>query len=673
MHDRRPTSAFCFESSGDTISYFCATHTTVVHNIQLSFSGSLRDSNDLLSTSPRRGFLAVRMIPHPHRLSGDGVYGASPSIVLTSFPLPPPPHLHGEENGDVILPPTALPQRWRVEGGTMVLMAFATDQSLAAAQRALGVISVPWDRFFPHRVSGGPSASAGSHRNHKEGRQSGGGVEEGEEAGQRAGQFLPSSSLPQGTAFFPESRATRIRLHGKIIGPAFAAGRGSLLRPFLCHRWWELKSGGTDRRTGTVSTWAPPRSSGKRRRGRSGSADHKGTGYNNSKRAKAEGTEPPSVGLRVGQVREAFGVSADGKYIHWTDGSSGLFNEVQPFSRFFVLPASVRTRESADETFAIVQCSPNAGAPVVGKIPARTVVEAVGLTTETSPDDDGREESTYVLVYLSPGSGANTTQSALSLLYESPGRCLWGWVRVARRSGDDKDATRLLKDVSHYDVVHNCHLEEINLLSGGSCGHGGDCEIHREGHGPLYTVVGLDRGVRIRSAPSLLHPATRVLGIMQPNEVKEAVERVEIVTPAACREGAVDTTTTRSSSTTASSTQSTGHVDAEEKAGSTRKIFVKWRQEKEEVEGGYSLVYNGMQTFLRELEGTASIACGLLAPTPSTDSSARPYFLVEKLQGKKSHEQDAALRGEEGRAASQPEGERTPPLLSFTTSSSPPS
>lgn len=512
--DSRPVTAWCFESDAQRVSHFFVERTTVVHAFQLVFTAP---TSAAVGPSPSASsvggagedspiyYILIRMVPHPSRVSGDNVYNSTPALVLSTFRLP-----SSVCSSDGPIPLQGFPQRWRIEGGTTVMIGLASAQTFHEVRTHLET-TVP---------SHSPTLSTTA-----------------------VPSPTTSPTLPEGVSPFPYSLS--LRLHGKHIGVPFSFS-GNCLRPLLVHRWYELKP---SVRCGTVTGTSPAKKGKSKSRKVKSTVDVKQLGEH------SRGSEQPW---------EAVALSANSRFIHWSDGSVGLRSEVKEYNHLFVRLAPTDHNFQHADTAQELSASPvyeraSSQSAVVGSVPTGCVVLALGAETEVNT------LNRYALIYELPApcfaqGGSSSATAALpqrALATEEPGKQLWGWIKISNDEGD----LAVWQDVSEFSVQHGDRLRRTELVSGSRVSS--SSPFSSTPH--LFTVVNASRGVRIRSAPSL---TSTVTGIVEPNEVLEAAEWIEV--------------------------ESGGkpHDDA-------TTAFVRW------VKGGYSLVQRDGTVFLRALTFTS--------------------------------------------------------------------
>lgn len=365
--------------------------------------------------------------------------------------------------------------------------------------------------------------------------------------------------------------------------------------PLLVHRWFELKN------YVRASTVVEPPSASQRAA---------------VQKAPTSSGAPPWR-MYQGDVKAAVAVSANGGFVRWEDGSTGLMDELKVFYREYT-PAR-------QEKVVRVRRYPHRYADVVGEVPFGSTVKACGRATDPFTGE------VYALLYLLPGEAYRHMVETYELQYVSAREgWLWGWSKIAGRQGlpflveVDGAARKERETTAVADQSSPGSQSPLPPLLPGSHGRGQSADsataapttvsesetdlgfirvkLTKLPPRSFFTSVREGKGVRIRAEPSL-HAVS--LAELEPNEVKEAVAllRVPIAATAAAPPPTTDVTQPSAvqDTTEGSSAPSPSPPNAGATAPKLYNEFVKWR------DGGYSLVCNPHQTYLVPVNVTDSI------------------------------------------------------------------
>lgn len=341
-----------------------------------------------------------------------------------------------------------------------------------------------------------------------------------------------------------------VRLCGSML-PVLVGDDQAEWSPFIVHRWFELKDSSVGEATFVFRPAQPPTVEGR-------------------PIVPAEAVASYFT-LLPGAAKEAAGVDEERAYVKWMDGSIGLMPELQSYFHFFT-PAR-------REKVARVRRFPHRHADIVGEISFGLEVTAIGLQRDPFTGE------AYALVALPGGPEFAHLPAAHDLRNLSAGQWLWGWSKVAGRSG-----LPLLSDVTpeaQRAAGPSAHLPppppasrrpDRALASGAVEGEALPCPTY-------YTPARPNKPVRIRKKPTL---RAEVIGQVEPNEVREAV-RIVTVPPA----GLAAATRGRGR------TGGPGKTAAVPDTDGSPAHFVEWRG------GGYSALSNATQEFLRQIRLSA--------------------------------------------------------------------
>jgi hypothetical protein len=340
-------------------------------------------------------------------------------------------------------------------------------------------------------------------------------------------------------------------LCGSQVATADRVDDEAAWRPLLHRRWYELKSY-------VRQATAAPYYLFRRRR------THTNLEASDSDRVEAgrAGGKAPPQPMYADDVREAEAISLNGECVRWADGSVGILDEVKPFYRLY--------QPARKEKTVRVRRFPHRYADVVGEVPFGKCVEAFGRATDPFTQEQ------YVLLYLPAGEIFAHLITTYELTFIEEGRYVWGWSKLAgrsglpllveRQSGETPLSVRpLMATTTPASAFPFPSASSSIVVANGDSRNntrgGNKVEVLELPEGTFYTPVREGKTVRIRKRPTLVAPTLRE---METNEVRAAVALVTVAL----------------------------RVASDRTGTFVPHIFVQWQQ------GGYSLLRNATECFL---------------------------------------------------------------------------
>lgn len=598
-----------FYDSQHPLALFSVARTMQVRQISLydleTLNSALSSSPDFVSATSEKSpssspstlveptddqvLLLARMVSCDIRFSADEVYVSCPPIVLASLSLKTIDAQGSSSSSPFVVP---LPQLWRIERGSTVLMTLSSVSQLPCACEMLSKSAV----YCPFCALGGlpysdstpkPATTASCGAKHYE-----------EEAATLWGKSFTDFSSD---SLISSARRFSIQLHGCCFGDDYPVDEKRKLRLLISRRWYECdRDAPSDSSDDDASRYKPTSSSTTKR------ASFSERPSSPSRKAKGRRIEGrPQNSLVPGEVREALAISHDLRSVKWADGSvwrdAPASMRVQPYSHFFVV-------KDAAEAVA-VRTEPGEGGKVVGYLTPEVVFEALGQVEVKGGvyclvyDDSSDNEEPSLISSRKRSRESDTVLEHPARILERDGRYIKGWIKVGK-AGETTDSDTILcagiQELKGFDVAHGCQIR-FRLLSSSSSASSRSAEglgreegsvapsvavpstlplatgqlLFSSSYPTLFSVRNPVLGVRVRDLPAL-GDRSAVLRVLAPNEVKEAVELIEI-------------------SFSPKSPSSDFPSYANPKHSSSPLIFVRWH------DGGYSLAQKGTEIFLTQV------------------------------------------------------------------------